>query len=110
MRAIDRKANHTETLQYLEILKEHDSMRIGYYIDLANKWNIEDRLADWIASLEGNKRNALDLTNLDLVGVHYRQYFCVAESIDFRQNKFPDGKRTDALKAFLLECNMNYEI
>lgn len=110
MRAIDRKAYHQETLGFLEILKKCDSVRIGYYVDLGNKWSIEDRLADWIASLEENKQSALDLSNLDLVGVQYQQYFCVAEHIDLRHNKFADGRRTDALKAFLNDCNAKYDI
>lgn len=110
MRAIDRKQFHTESLELLETLKKCDSMHIGYYVDLGNKWSIEDRLADWIASLEENKRNPLNLSNLELVGVQYQQYLCVAEQIDLRHNKFADGKRTDALKAYLNDCNVKYEI
>lgn len=110
MRAIDRKHYHKETLEYLEILKNCDALRIGYYVDLGNKWSIEDRLTDWIASLEVNQQNSLDLSNMDLVGVQYKQYFCVAERIDLRHNKFPGGRRTDALKTFLSACNVKYEI
>lgn len=110
MRAIDRKQYHSETLEFLEILKKCDALRIGYYVDLGNKWNIEDRLANWIVSLEENKQQPLDLSNLDLVGVQYQPYFCVADEIDLRHNKFANGKRTDAVKAFLNNCNVNYKI
>lgn len=110
MRAIDRKQYHTESLEFLETLKKCDSLHIGYYVDLGNKWSIEDRLANWIASLEENTQKPLDLSNLDLVGVQYQQYLCVAEQIDLRHNKFGDGKRTDAVKAFLNDCNVKYEI
>lgn len=110
MRAIDRKQYHTETLEFLETLKKCDEVRVGYYTDLANKWSIEHQLADWIVLLEENKQMPLDLSNLDLVGVQYQQYFCVADAIDLRHNKFAEGKRTDTLKAFLNNCNVNYEI
>lgn len=85
-------------------------MHIGYYVDLANKWSIEDRLGDWIASLDDNKQNALDLSNLDLAGVQYQQYFCVADQINLQQNKFAEDKRTTALKAFLNDCNVKFDI
>lgn len=113
MRAIDRKQYHRETIEFLEILKKCDSVRIGYYVDLGNKWNIEDRLANWIESLNDNKQNPLNLSNLNLVNmvdIHYQQYFCVAEQIDLRHNNFVESKRTDMLKAFLNDCNVKYEI
>lgn len=106
MRAIDRKQYHSEALVFLETLKKCDSLRTGYYIDLGNKWSIEDRLADWIASLETNRDNILELTNLNLVNIQYQQYFCVADRINLEQNNI-DNKRTAAIQELLTNCNVN---
>lgn len=88
MRAIDRKQYHSQTLEHLESLKKYDSMRTGYYTDLANKWSIENRLQDWIASVHSKEDIALDLSNLNLVNLHYEQYLCVANEINLCQNLF----------------------
>lgn len=37
MRAIDRKKSHSESLQFLDKLKQFDSNRTGYYVDLVKE-------------------------------------------------------------------------
>lgn len=105
MRAIDRKGYHSETLSLLEALKQCDSFRTGYYTDLANKWSIEDRLGEWIASLSNNKSNTLKLSSLQLVDLHYKQYLCVADEIDLKDNRFDEKKARQFSKLFK-DCNV----
>lgn len=109
MRAIDRKNYHVDSLKHLESLKKCDELRIGYYTDLGNKWSIEDRLADWIASLSSNTSAKLNLDDLNLVDIHYRQYFSVADQINLSANKF-DDRRATAIKTFLGKCNVKFDI
>lgn len=88
MRAIDRKNYHTESLEFIEKLKEYDPHRRGYYQDLCNKWSIEDRLEDWIEVVSINRDAAIDLSDLKLINLHYQQYLCVASEIDLGDNQF----------------------
>lgn len=90
MRATDRKKYHSESLEFLTKLKMCDTNRIGYYSDLANKWSIEDRLADWINALEKNLDTPIDLSNLNLINLHYKQYLCVADEINLTANQFDE--------------------
>lgn len=78
MRAIDRSKYHTITLENLAKLRTIDPMRIGYYTDLGDKWLIEEKLQQWI---ELDATETLDLSDADLVGLHYDQYLCVADAI-----------------------------
>lgn len=105
MRAIDRKTYHEESLQFIDTLKQCDPLRRGYYVDLSNKWCIEDRLADWVASLEENKSNKLDLSSLGLCDVHYRQYFCAADEVDLSGNNF-EPKRLQSVETFLVNSKV----
>ena len=61
MHATDRKKYHSESLEFLNKLKEFDSNRTGYYTDLANKWSIGHRLADWMVELGRNRDMPIDL-------------------------------------------------
>lgn len=107
MRATDRKKYHFESLEFLEKLKEYDSNRTGYYSDLANKWSIEHLLADWISALDTNRDAPIDLSNLNLVNLNYKQYLCVADRIDLSGNQF-DGKRTAEISTLLNDCNVKF--
>lgn len=109
MRATDRKTNHSESLEFLKKLQNYDCNRTGYYTDLANKWSIEHRLADWILSLETNRDTPIDLSNLNLENLHYKQYLCVADQIDLSANKF-DTKRINEISVLLNECNVKFAL
>ena len=109
MHATDRKKYHSESLEFLNKLKEFDSNRTGYYTDLANKWSIGHRLADWIVELGRNRDMPIDLSNLNLVNLHYKQYLCVADRIDLSANHF-DGKRTDEISSLLDDCNVKFAL
>lgn len=109
MHATDRKKYHSESLEFLDKLKKYDSNRTGYYTDLANKWSIEHRLADWIATLERNRDMPIDLSNLNLVDLHYKQYLCVADRIDMSGNLF-DGKQIDEISTLLNDCNVKFAL
>lgn len=82
MRAIDRKSNHSTTLKYLSLLIKADPMRTGYYVDLMNKWNIEEALENWINSNAFS--DAIDLSQLEIVTIFYEQYLCVANTINLK--------------------------
>lgn len=113
MRAIDRKNNHSESLQFLDKLKQYDSNRTGYYVDLANKWSIEHCLAEWIT--QDSDRDApirdtpINLSHLNLVNLHYKQYLCVADEIDLTGNEF-GAKQSDNISTFFTHCNVNFKI
>lgn len=107
MRAIDRKNNHSQSLEFLDKLKVCDSNRTGYYVDLADKWNIEHQLADWIGSLDANRDTPIDVSQLHLVNLHYKQYLCVADQIELSGNNF-DSKRTNEISTFLNNCNVKF--
>lgn len=108
MRAIDRERYHTESLDFLSKLKTFDANRIGYYNDLANKWSIEDRLAGWILALEENRNTPIDLTNLNLFNLHYRQYLCVADRINLTNNQF-EANRVNEISTLLKNCCVKFD-
>lgn len=105
MRAIDRKAHHTESLEYIEKLKECDPHRRGYYQDLSNKWSIEDRLEDWINAVNSDRNTPIDLSQLNLINLHYKQYVCVADKINFTGNQL-NTRRINEISALLESCNV----
>lgn len=109
MRAIDRKKNHSESLKFLESVKELDPDRSGYYTDLSNKWSIEDRLADWIVELDSNRDTPLDLSNLNLTDLHYKPYLCVADQITLHSNCF-EKKRIDVISTLLTNSNVKFSL
>lgn len=109
MRATDRKKYHSESLEFLEKLKKYDSSRTGYYEDMANKWSIEHCLADWIIELETNRDRPIDLSNLNLVNLHYKQYLCVADRIDLSGNHF-DDKHNAEISTLLNNCNVKFTV
>lgn len=109
MRAIDRQQNHFESLELLEKLKTFDSNRIGYYTDLANKWSIEHCLANWILAVQTNRDTPINLFQMNLVNLHYKQYLCVATHINLTANQF-DTQRTNDISAFLNECNVKFSL
>lgn len=109
MRATDRQQNHSESLEMLEKLKEYDFNRIGYYTDLANKWSIENRLAGWILSVHENRDTPIDLSQMNLINLHYKQYLCVATQINLVGNQF-DAQRVDDISALLNECNVKFTL
>lgn len=109
MRATDRKNYHSESLEFLEKLKKYDSNRTGYYEDLANKWSIEHRLADWISALETNRDTPIDLSKLSLVNLHYKQYLCVADQINLSENLF-NSQRSSETSTLLKDCNVEFTL
>lgn len=109
MRATDRQQNHSESLELLDKLKEYDSNRIGYYTDLANKWIIENRLAGWISSVHENRDTPIDLSQMNLINLHYKQYLCVATHINLAGNQF-DAQRADEITTFLNACNVKFTL
>lgn len=106
IRAIDRKKNHLESLNYLDSLKKCDPMRIGYYNDLQSKWSIENALDDWIVSLHSNIEQPLDLSKLNLVNLNYQQYFCVAAKLNLEKNPF-NQSRVSSILEVLKNCNVD---
>lgn len=109
MRAIDRKKYHSKSLEFLSKLKTFDVNRIGYYNDLANKWSIEDRLAEWILALEENRNTPIDLTNLNLFNLHYKQYLCVADQINLSDNQF-NATRVNEISSLLNNCCVKFDL
>lgn len=109
MRAIDRKRYHAESLELIEKLAEYDPCRRGYYRDLSNKWNIEDRLEDWIIALRTDREAPIDLSHLDLIGMHYKQYVCVADVVNLIGNRF-NAKRHAEIAGFMADCNVEYTL
>lgn len=109
MRAIDPKEHHTQALEHLDSLKKCDTMRAGYYADLANKWSIEERLGEWATAINTNESIRLDLAGLNLVSLQYHQYFCVADELNLSGNAF-DQARLTPLVAVLKNCNEDISI
>lgn len=109
MRATDRQQNHSESLELLDKLKEYDSNRTGYYTDLANKWSIENRLAGWILSVHENRDTPIDLSQMNLINLHYKQYLCVATHINLTGNQF-DAQHVDDISALLNACNVKFTL
>lgn len=106
MRAINRKQYHTEALAHLESPKKCDAMRIGYYSDLADKWSIEYQLEQWITSLHSGTMITCDLSNLNLISLHYEQYLCVAHAIDISGNPLNNNRLAQRNLAALRKCNV----
>lgn len=79
MRAIDRKVYHEETLKFLAKLQAIDSLRAGYYKDLASKWNIEEAIENWVNCCDIDE--PVDLAGLRLTRLYYTQYLSVAKAI-----------------------------
>lgn len=109
MRATDRRKNHSKSLEFLDKLKQYDSNRTGYYTDLANKWNVEHHLANWITSVKNDRDTPIDLSNLNLVNIHYKQYLCVADQINLTANQF-NGERYNDISTFLSGCNVKFAL
>lgn len=86
MRAINRIENHEKTLGNLVKLQEVDSLRAGYYKDLASKWSIEYALEKWILE-SGNFLKKLDLSGLSLTSIYYDQYMSIMNEVDLSGNK-----------------------
>lgn len=85
MRAINRIDNHEKTLENLGKLQEVDSLRAGYYKDLASKWSVEYALEKWI--LESDFQKKLDLSGLSLTSIYYDQYMSIMNEVDLSDNK-----------------------
>lgn len=109
MRATDRQQNHSESLELLDKLKTYDSNRIGYYTDLANKWSIENCLANWILAVHENRDTPIDLSQMNLINLHYKQYLCVATHINLTGNQF-DAQRIDEISALLNACIVKFTL
>uniref|UniRef100_A0A336M0Z2 Geranylgeranyl transferase type-2 subunit alpha n=1 Tax=Culicoides sonorensis TaxID=179676 RepID=A0A336M0Z2_CULSO len=101
MRAINRtdKEYHQKSLENLHKLQKIDSLRAGYYKDLATKWNIEMQLEKWIRG--GNLSNTLNLSKLNLTTLYYTQYLSVVEDINLSGNQLTDRnlQKLSALKS-----------
>lgn len=85
MKSIDRFHYHEQTLEFLKKLQSVDSLRAGYYKDLASKWTIEVKLKSWIESKDFIDGKA-DLSHLDLTTLYYHQYFAVASRVELLGN------------------------
>lgn len=88
MRSIDRKQYHSKSIEYLKKLETVDSLRMGYYRDLASKWNIEYVLDNWISTMPFN--DTINLSNYQLTTLAYEQYLSVASSINLSDNELAD--------------------
>lgn len=101
MRAINRtdKEYHQKSLEILQKLQTIDQLRVGYYKDLASKWNIEMQLEKWIRG--GNLSNCLNLSKLNLTTLYYSQYLSVVEDIHLGGNQLTDRNlaKLNALKS-----------
>lgn len=85
MRSIDRFHYHDTTLEFLKKLQEVDSLRAGYYKDLASKWTVEVQLKNWIDA-EGYVDGKADLSGLDLTTLYYHQYYAIASEVNLQDN------------------------
>ena len=84
MRAIDRSKYHEKSIEYLGKLQTIDSMRKGYYEDLASKWNTEKCLEEWQNSTKIPQE--ISLKSLKLTSIYYDQYLSIADIIDLSGN------------------------
>ena len=85
MKAIDRRGYHETIRQHLTKLETVDALRKGYYLDLASKWAIENRLEQWIEA--GKLSEGIDLSGLQLSVVHYTPYLATANAINLSGNR-----------------------
>jgi geranylgeranyl transferase type-2 subunit alpha len=83
MRSLDRFKFHDETLLFIRKLEKVDTMRTGYYRDLASKWIIEKKLIEW---LQDENFSSFNLSSLELTSIYYNQYLILANSIDLNGN------------------------
>lgn len=105
MRSIDQSRHHEKTLEFLRKLQKVDSLRAGYYKDLACRWTIEAKLKNWIDSEEFLSEK-IDLSNLELTTFYYQQFFAVAKEIDLQGNS---GLRSSFCKLSQLgECVVKF--
>jgi geranylgeranyl transferase type-2 subunit alpha len=100
LRETDRVANHSKIIEYLTKLQEIDPLRVGYYRDLASKWSIEHKLAEWISA--GNYCDPLNLSGLKLSIICLEQYMTVAEEVDLSQNQIEE--KCAGKLAYLKSC------
>lgn len=103
MRSIDRFHYHEKTLEFLEKLQKFDSLRAGYYKDLASKWTVETKLKTWIDAGDFTK---IDLSNLDLTTLYYAQYFAIANEVELQGN--PKLNRNSCKFTLLEGCDVNF--
>uniref|UniRef100_A0A1L8DUF8 Geranylgeranyl transferase type-2 subunit alpha n=1 Tax=Nyssomyia neivai TaxID=330878 RepID=A0A1L8DUF8_9DIPT len=85
MRAIDRKTYHTKAIEYLRKLQDVDSLRKGYYQDLASKWAIEQVIEKWIEV--GDFEAPLDASSLHITTIQYEQFMSIAKEINLSGNQ-----------------------
>uniref|UniRef100_A0A182WGG1 Geranylgeranyl transferase type-2 subunit alpha n=1 Tax=Anopheles minimus TaxID=112268 RepID=A0A182WGG1_9DIPT len=88
MKAIDRRGYYETIREHLSKLETVDALRKGYYLDLASKWSVENRLEEWIEA--GNLCSEIDLSGMQLTGVSYVQYFATADAINLSANRLID--------------------
>uniref|UniRef100_A0A182K124 Geranylgeranyl transferase type-2 subunit alpha n=1 Tax=Anopheles christyi TaxID=43041 RepID=A0A182K124_9DIPT len=85
MKAIDQRGYHETIRQHLTKLETVDGLRKGYYLDLASKWSIENRLDEWLQA--GNLSAAIDLSGLQLSVISYTPYLATADAINLSDNR-----------------------
>ncbi|XP_058059581.1 geranylgeranyl transferase type-2 subunit alpha [Anopheles bellator] len=85
MKAIDRRGYYGTIRDHLAKLESVDSLRRGYYRDLASKWAIEKQLELWIEA--GDLTASIDLAGLDLTVLNYSQYLATTDAIDLSHNR-----------------------
>uniref|UniRef100_A0A1B0DAL6 Geranylgeranyl transferase type-2 subunit alpha n=1 Tax=Phlebotomus papatasi TaxID=29031 RepID=A0A1B0DAL6_PHLPP len=88
MRAIDRKTYHARALEFLRKLQTVDSLRSGYYKDLASKWAVEQVIEKWMEA--GNFEEPIDLSSLQITTIPYEQFMSVASEINLAENQLQD--------------------
>lgn len=84
MRAVDRKEHHSKTVEFLKKLEVVDPMRKGYYQDLGSKWNLENKLDEWISF--GSLNAVIDLSMLNLTSLYFEQYLSICNEINLSSN------------------------
>lgn len=87
MRSIDQFQYHDKTIDFLKKLQKVDSLRAGYYKDIACRWAIESKLKHWVEN-EEFLTEKINLSKLELTTFYYQQYFAVAKEIDLQGNCF----------------------
>ena len=85
MRSIDRFKYHEKTVEFLRKLETVDSLRAGYYKDLASKWSVEVKLKDWIED-KNYESGKINLSFLQLTTVYYNQYLTIANQVNLSGN------------------------
>lgn len=80
MRAIDVSGNHAKSLEHLAKLEKVDSLREGYYKDLAARWTLELELANWPQSAEFPIKFEL-AEEVSLTSLPYGQYLVIADEL-----------------------------